>query len=687
MYLAPGGVDQRLSTGMENLQDMIEKLYRSSKADSQSRLSRAEADLIQLAREAIAMGTTIYEASLSPRPFIRRQEIEHGDIRITGWIGAVESMRHSQHLNASGAHDATRGATPAQLASQKGEASDALSDDSDDGFDKDLAKAALETGRKAFESQEWAEAESILQEALRIVGQLPVQQRSFCDIFSLHYRLAVCTYHTKGPVDAELALVSLIQQSANSDEQYGYIYDASHLLAQLCIRMGQIERARSECEKTLQGRRRLLGKRSDASLESTVLMAHIYVLLDNCALAKSCLSMIPEACRSSVIKKVENSLGTGIGQLDFSSPVTRSTSESPSLAVVSNQNTPRAPSLGLALEDCSCHSLSSMVTPPATNNYRPYHQSPSNAVTSSPPMAAVRTHNVLREKRRNNESPPTAIALDVTSLSLCESPELNENSQGNYLSRKEILHRIGCQPKDRIEEAVCEGDHAILASLLDKKKDFWKSKLRKRVRPERLTALHFAALFGDIDMARRLIGSNFNVNDIPYGYTTSLSPLKMAIGARKVKMVEFLIANGAKPSEPDSWSSLAGQLMSRSWLSKTLSEAEREFAPNWIIMILDILLKHGWEVNEPFDSSGGTVLHQAVSFWTGSYMWDLNLRVTITRFLCEQGANPFQANKEGKTPYDVALASGHQDILTILNQNAKRCEVGITSADLVELPG
>lgn len=35
------------------------------------------------------------------------------------------------------------------------------------------------------------------------------------------------------------------------------------------------------------------------------------------------------------------------------------------------------------------------------------------------------------------------------------------------------------------------------------------------------------------------------------------------------------------------------------------------------------------------------------------------LRTGMTSFLCEQGADPFHQNNEGKTPYDIALASGH----------------------------
>jgi ankyrin repeat protein len=148
--------------------------------------------------------------------------------------------------------------------------------------------------------------------------------------------------------------------------------------------------------------------------------------------------------------------------------------------------------------------------------------------------------------------------------------------------------------------------------------------------------------------------------------------LKFAIGARQVDMVDFLLASGAKPSEPDSWSTLAGQLMNRSWLTKTMADIEKQFVADRIIAIMSLLLKHGWDVNSPFEASGKTVLHQAVTFWTGSYMWDLNLRTAITSFLCVHGADSFRADVEGKSPYDMALASGHQDILVLLNRDVRK---------------
>jgi tetratricopeptide (TPR) repeat protein len=709
-HIAPRRADRGLPKELDKLQDMVEKLQRSSEANRQLQPSHTEATLMQCAREVIVKGTTMYEASLAAESVAGGQGAANSNIRVAEWVSTLESIRREQRLSdpsdmvsnvpsvfsGDGAHTVVTSATSAQRAVQEREAVDAAWDDSDDDLDTDLAKAALETGTKAFEAQDWEEADSLFQEALRVLQQLPKQQRAFCDIFGLQYKLALCAYHTQEPVDAEEALMSLVQQSASSDEQRGYIYNAAHLLSHLYIRMGQVDRARSECEKALQARRRLLGKRSDASLESTALMAHIYGLLNNRARAKSCLAMIPEARRDAVLKIVEQSLGTNVERLDSSSPLTRSISEDSDLAVKRIQSRLSTAPPELPMENRCYGPVSAIISQsPAASLRHSHHRIPANkasledlhsvTVTSLLSVEERRESRATGKERANEDYSAEPEILDAAALSPGEPLEANETFKSKILSRKEILDKIGCQPRDRIEEAVCDGDHLSFASLLNRKKDFWRSKLRRRVRPERVTALHFAALFGEMDMARRLLDSSFNINEVPYGYTKSLTPLKFAIGARQVDMVEFLIACGAKPSAPDSWSTLAGQLMNRSWLMKTMSESEKEDVPNRIIAILRILLKHRWDVNSPFETSGRTVLHQAVTFWTGAYRWDLNLRAAVTSFLCERGADPFQANIEGRTPYDMASASGHQDLLLLLGRGSKMKEPEDWPAEPVEL--
>ncbi|KAF1934970.1 hypothetical protein EJ02DRAFT_416475 [Clathrospora elynae] len=684
-HLAPHRSERPLLVEVEQLQDMVKKLQRSTQIGPPWRHTHTEVTLMQYAQEAIEKGRAIYEANLAAAPVVRSFGTANSNTRTTGWMSALESLRRDQQnlehsdpvskiksTNSADEAHAMHSTKSSQNAAQDGEGSD-----SEDDLDTDLAKSALDTGTKAFEAQEWDESNSLLQEALRVLQQLPNQRRAFCDIFYLHYQLAVCAYHTQEHVIAEGALLSLIQQSTSSNEQRGCIHHATHLLSQLYICMGQVNRARAECEKALQARRRLLGKQCDASLESMALMAHIYVLLNNRALAKSCLAMIPEARRDAILRSVENSLGTKVEHLDFSSllsgPAVERARSRLRTSTLEQQPEHREDVHGSALNS------SPAISPQQSHQHTMSLETcsldlPSMLKTSPLSVEDTRERRPAEKERRVRECSSGMEALHPASSNKVQSPEV-----GHTLTRKEILDKVGCQPRDRIEEAVCAGDYAALSGLLNKKMGFWRS-VRKRGRPERVTALHFAALFGEVEMARRLLDADFNINEVPFGYTTSLTPLNFAIGARQVAMADFLCANGAKPSEPDTWSSLAGQLMSRSWLMKTMSESERESVPDRITAIMAILLKHGWDVNAPLGESDGTVLHQAVSFWTGSYQWDLSLRAAVTSFLCKRGANPCQVNKQGKTPYDMASVSGHQDLLKILSQKDRPVE-------LFELPG
>lgn len=136
-------------------------------------------------------------------------------------------------------------------------------------------------------------------------------------------------------------------------------------------------------------------------------------------------------------------------------------------------------------------------------------------------------------------------------------------------------------------------------------------------------------------------------------------------------MVEFLIARGARPVEKESWASMAGLLLSRAWLVKTLCESEREGTADWIIDIMGILVKAGWDVNEPVDASGKTMLHHAVGFWSGQYKWDLQLRSRVSGWLCDVGADPGRRDGKGRTPMDVAVQSEDRELMGVLERGVK----------------
>ncbi|KAL8860925.1 MAG: hypothetical protein Q9178_002680 [Gyalolechia marmorata] len=704
-----GGFDQAL----HKLQDMFSRLQTSSPSEASAVDSNVEATLVQCARELIAEYTALYRSNPMEEYLIESQGAKTSNIRVAEWVSTLKSIRQHHRLSESSdtvskvplsgfsgeeSHTVGTSMTSGQQSSPQHDVVSVSKeeDDSDDDLETDLAKVAFGTGTRAFEAQDWEEANSFLQEALQILQQLPEQKRGFCDVFDLQYKLAVCAYHLQEPLDAEQALRSLIHQSGRSDKQNGHICDAAHLLSCLYIRTGQIDRARSECEKALQGRRRLLGKRSDAALESTALMAYISSLLKNRARAQSYLALIPEARRETILGVLETLLGTTAEELGILSLLTGSMVGTPDMSAPRLQSGLSSSSLVLPTRDNRQRSNSTTSQPSATGLWPPNQRAPPSGLRSEDLRSVTVTSFASAEEKMelgamdskgpSDDFSASSETFSPAALSLNQSPEVNKNLEGRVLSRREILDKIGCHPKDRIEEAVCDSDYSTFVVVLNKKKNVWRTKFRKHVRPERVTALHFAALFGEISMARRLLASSFNVNEVPFGYSTNLTPLRFAIGARQVDMVDFLITNGARPSGVESWSSLAGQLMNRSWLMKTLSETERECVPGQMIAILKVLLKQGWNVNVPFDAAGVTILHQAVAFWTGSYRWDMNLRASMTSFLCQRGADSYQASRDGKTPYAIALASGHQDLLLILNQHSRRNELGDGQAEPVELP-
>jgi hypothetical protein len=174
----------------------MQKLQRSSATDPRSKLSHIETTLIHYAHNLIVQGTTIYEASS-----VAESITIHS--RVANWVNSLEVIRQDQkHLDVSKMTPRTLSALPEEdhtvstnmpfrrKTVHGGETVASRSDESDDDLETDLVKAALDTGTKAFKAREWKDAESLLNETLRLLQQLPLQQRMFCDILDLHYKLA-----------------------------------------------------------------------------------------------------------------------------------------------------------------------------------------------------------------------------------------------------------------------------------------------------------------------------------------------------------------------------------------------------------------------------------------------------------------------------------------------------------------
>ena len=159
---------------------MIEKIQNSSEVYSKSHPSYTKITLMRCACEAIAKSTIVGETPPTAETIAGSQGVESRDVRVAEWVGTLKSIRQDQRhskfsdivsnspsiLSGDEASTVVTSITSAQLVAQDCEPSDPIEDISDDDLDTDLAKAALETGAKAFEARDWMDADSFLQEAL-----------------------------------------------------------------------------------------------------------------------------------------------------------------------------------------------------------------------------------------------------------------------------------------------------------------------------------------------------------------------------------------------------------------------------------------------------------------------------------------------------------------------------------------
>lgn len=169
-----------------------------------------------------------------------------------------------------------------------------------------------------------------------------------------------------------------------------------------------------------------------------------------------------------------------VEHLHSPSLLTRSIAEDSETAVKRIQSSFSASCLALPVEN-RCYSPASamILQSPAASLRQSYPRIPSNqaglddlqsVTVTSLSLAMERSESRATEKERANEDHSTdPEALDATALSPGEPPEAIETFKGKTLSRKEVLDKIGCKPRDRIEDAFCDSDHSAFASLLNRK--------------------------------------------------------------------------------------------------------------------------------------------------------------------------------------------------------------------------
>ncbi|CAK3947763.1 cysteine ase [Lecanosticta acicola] len=192
-----------------------------------------------------------------------------------------------------------------------GQDADALLGDDDLDMDDDVfveaAQSALDKGKSAFAAGDYKSADALLSEALTMLKELTGKQQAPADIWEQRRILGICAFHVRTPAEAEDALLSVLQHAPRNailgEAERLQVSEIAHLLAQVYVKLGKLDKAYQYCEYALRGRRKILGKNHSESYESLALTARILELQGNEIRAEFFVDMIPQDERDTYVKK------------------------------------------------------------------------------------------------------------------------------------------------------------------------------------------------------------------------------------------------------------------------------------------------------------------------------------------------------------------------------------------------
>ncbi|KAL8991804.1 MAG: hypothetical protein Q9169_007635 [Polycauliona sp. 2 TL-2023] len=174
----PGQVDGGFDEALHKLQGLLGRLQTSSSPGTATVGSNVETTLLQCAHELIVQYTTLHTAGQPEEYLVGDQGTAASNVRVAEWVSTLESIRRDHRLSDStgtvskvplSGFSGGTSVTSGQQSPPEDDIVGTVENESDDDLETDLAKVAMGTGTKAFEAQDWEEADSFLQEALRIL--------------------------------------------------------------------------------------------------------------------------------------------------------------------------------------------------------------------------------------------------------------------------------------------------------------------------------------------------------------------------------------------------------------------------------------------------------------------------------------------------------------------------------------
>jgi sentrin-specific protease 8 len=329
-YLVPQRVDDFLPALLDQTRQYIEQLrtLQAERKDQDSAGIPHEADILDISAKAIEDGNDLCASSAIDQEGsvqVNSDDTESATCdNIHAWIDHVDagfrtkvllpevaSLRSSDDGEASSADErqiSDRVKTDGVKRHSR-KASSLYSDAGDDDLYVEAAQNATKTGRTFFEQGDFLNAFAYFSEALRMANDLSKKQQQCCDIWKLRFMHGVAAFNSRLPVDSESTLQDVLANAPEVALQTRsvrlQIFDTVHLLAQVEVKLSDLEKAFSYGEFALKGRRRVLGKTSDLSYESVSLVVRILELQGHSLRAESYLSMIPQDRKDDILAKFQ----------------------------------------------------------------------------------------------------------------------------------------------------------------------------------------------------------------------------------------------------------------------------------------------------------------------------------------------------------------------------------------------
>lgn len=326
-YVMPNRVDAGLKLCLDEISSLRESLLqlRTARNTPDRSLESDEVNVLHVSRKVVSRAETLYSTSLHSGSVFGEQTLAKDRI-IYDWILDANPSDSTEVTTAMSASDLpstifppdnTRDSTHATTISlathdrdqipNDPEDDDALSTDADNEFDLRAIEMAVDEGRDEFKAHNYGEADLMLREALKMSKELPAKDQGKYDFRETRYMLGVCAFHLHEPSVAKDALLSIVEllpkDTTLDDARRRQVMDAGHLLAQIHIKLGELDAGRSMCESVLRGRCRLLGEAHEDCFESLALKARIIALQGNAPRARAFTAMIPKDLRDTYIQQ------------------------------------------------------------------------------------------------------------------------------------------------------------------------------------------------------------------------------------------------------------------------------------------------------------------------------------------------------------------------------------------------